>query len=98
MANPTDTQRVILSAAAQRTDRLALPLPKRLKGGAAHKVVNALIDRYGHPSEVVVEVVELPGVVVPVAAVVVVLSVPPMPAASASWMAMRVATSWRSQA
>ena len=41
----TDTQRVILSAASQRTDRLALPLPKSLKGGAAHKVINALIER-----------------------------------------------------
>ncbi len=45
MTKLTDTQRVILSAAAQRTDRLALPLPKSLKGGAAHKVVNALVDR-----------------------------------------------------
>ncbi|WP_395664153.1 DUF3489 domain-containing protein, partial [Aestuariivirga sp.] len=43
MTKLSDTQRVILSAASQRTDRLALPLPKRLKGGAAHKVVNALI-------------------------------------------------------
>ena len=41
----TDTQRVILSAASQRTDRLALPLPKSLKGGAALKVVNALIEK-----------------------------------------------------
>ena len=41
----SDTQSVILSAAAQRTDRFALPLPKSLKGGAAHKVVNALIDK-----------------------------------------------------
>ena len=45
MTKLSDTQRVILSAAAQRTDRLALPLPKSLKGGAAHKVVNALIDK-----------------------------------------------------
>lgn len=43
MAKLTDTQSVILSAASQRTDRLALPLPKSLKGGAAHKVVTALI-------------------------------------------------------
>jgi hypothetical protein len=41
----SDTQRVILSAASQRTDRLALPLPKSLKGGAAHKVVNALVEK-----------------------------------------------------
>ena len=45
MIKLTDTQRVILSAAAQRTDRLALPLPKSLKGGAAQKVVNALVDK-----------------------------------------------------
>jgi hypothetical protein len=45
MTKLTDTQRVILSAASQRTDRLALPLPKSLKGGAAHKVVNALIQK-----------------------------------------------------
>ena len=45
MTRLTDTQRVILSAASQRTDRLALPLPKSLKGGAAHKVVNALIEK-----------------------------------------------------
>ncbi len=45
MAKLTDTQRVILSAAAQRTDHLALPLPKSLKGGAAHKVVNALVEK-----------------------------------------------------
>ena len=41
MTKLSDTQSVILSAAAQRTDRFALPLPKSLKGGAAHKVVNA---------------------------------------------------------
>ena len=41
----SDAQRVILSSAAQRTDRLALPLPKSLKGGAAQKVVNALVDK-----------------------------------------------------
>jgi len=45
MTKLTDTQVVILSAAAQRTDRLALPLPKSLKGGAAHKVVTALVDK-----------------------------------------------------
>jgi hypothetical protein len=41
----TDTQRIILSAASQRTDRLALPLPKNIKGGAAIKVINPLIQR-----------------------------------------------------
>ena len=45
MTRLTDTQRVILSAAAQRTDRLALPLPKSLKGGAAHKVIKPLIEK-----------------------------------------------------
>ena len=45
MTTLSDTQRIILSAASQRTDRLALPLPKSLKGGAAHKVVTALIEK-----------------------------------------------------
>lgn len=45
MSKLSDTQRVILSAASQRTNRLALPLPKSLKGGVAHKVVNALIEK-----------------------------------------------------
>ena len=45
MTKLSDTQRVILSAAAQRTDRMALPLPKSLKGGAARKVVDALIAK-----------------------------------------------------
>jgi hypothetical protein len=45
MTKLSDTQRIILSAASQRTDRLALPLPRSLKGGAAHKVVNALIKK-----------------------------------------------------
>jgi hypothetical protein len=45
MTKLTDTQRIILSAASQRADRLALPLPKSLKGGAAHKVVNALVEK-----------------------------------------------------
>jgi hypothetical protein len=45
MTKLTDTQAVILSAASQRTDRFALPLPKSLKGGAAHKVVSALVQK-----------------------------------------------------
>jgi hypothetical protein len=45
MTKLTDTQRIILSTASQRTDRLALPLPRSLKGGAAHKVINALIEK-----------------------------------------------------
>lgn len=45
MTKLSDTQSVILSAASQRTDRLALPLPKSLKGGAAHKVVSTLVAK-----------------------------------------------------
>lgn len=45
MTKLSDTQSVILSTAAQRTDRFALPLPKSLKGGAAHKVVSALVAK-----------------------------------------------------
>lgn len=45
MTKLTDTQAVILSAASQRTDRFALPLPKSLKGSAAHKVISALVDK-----------------------------------------------------
>jgi hypothetical protein len=45
MMKLTDTQRVILSTASQRTDRLAMPLPKSIKGGAALKVINPLIER-----------------------------------------------------
>ena len=41
----SDTQLVILNAASQRDDRLALPLPERLKGGAATKVVASLIAK-----------------------------------------------------
>ena len=45
MTKLADTQRVILSAASQRTDRLALPLPKSLNGGAANKVIKPLIEK-----------------------------------------------------
>lgn len=45
MTRLSDTQLIVLSAAAQRTDRLALPLPKSLKGGAAHKVIKPLIEK-----------------------------------------------------
>ena len=41
----SDTQLVILSTAVQRPDRCVLPLPDRLKGGAASKVVNSLIGK-----------------------------------------------------
>lgn len=45
MTKLTDTQRIILSAASQHTDRLALPLPKSLKGGAVIKVIRPLIEK-----------------------------------------------------
>ena len=45
MTRLSDTQRVILSAAAQRSDGNVLPLPGSLRGGAATKVVGALLSR-----------------------------------------------------
>ena len=45
MTKLSDTQSVILSTASQRTDHFALPLPKSLRGGAAHKVVSALVAK-----------------------------------------------------
>lgn len=42
MTKLTDTQLVILVAACQRADRLILPLPDTIKGGAATKVVESL--------------------------------------------------------
>ena len=41
----SDIQFVILGAACQRPNRIVLPLPARLKGGAAQKVVGALLAR-----------------------------------------------------
>ena len=41
----SDTQALILSAAAQRPERIALPLPESLRGGAAAKVVGAMIAK-----------------------------------------------------
>jgi hypothetical protein len=41
----SDTQHVILTAACRREDRLVLPLPDRLRGGAAAKVVGSLIAK-----------------------------------------------------
>ena len=38
-------QSIILSAAAQRSDGNVLPLPGSLRGGAAGKVVNAMLTR-----------------------------------------------------
>ena len=51
MTTLSDTQLVILSAAAQRPGRIALPLPESLRGGAAKKVVGALV-RKGYLAEV----------------------------------------------
>jgi hypothetical protein len=45
MTKLSDTQAVILSAAAQREDGNVLPLPGSLRGGAATKVVGALLSR-----------------------------------------------------
>ena len=45
MPKLSDTQLVILSAAAQRDDRNVLPLPRSLRGNAANKVVGALLSR-----------------------------------------------------
>jgi DNA-binding MarR family transcriptional regulator len=45
MTKLTDTQLAILTAAAERPDRNLLPLPGSLRGGAALKVVGALLTR-----------------------------------------------------
>ena len=45
MTKLSDTQAIILSAAAQREDRIALPLPESLRGGAAAKVVGAMLAK-----------------------------------------------------
>lgn len=45
MSKLSDSQLVVLSAACQRADRNVLPLPARLKGGAAGKVVNSLLAK-----------------------------------------------------
>lgn len=45
MTQLSDTQAMILSAAAQRPERIALPLPESLRGGAAAKVVGAMIAK-----------------------------------------------------
>ena len=45
MTKLSDTQAIILSAAAQREDRIALPLPESLRGGAAAKVIGAMLAR-----------------------------------------------------
>jgi hypothetical protein len=45
MSKLSDTQSIILSAATQRVDGNVLPLPGSLRGGAATKVVGALLTR-----------------------------------------------------
>lgn len=45
MTQLSDTQALILSAAAQRPERIVLPLPDSLRGGAAAKVVGAMIAK-----------------------------------------------------
>jgi hypothetical protein len=45
MIKLSDTQSIILSAAARRADGNVLPLPGSLRGGAAAKVVGALLAR-----------------------------------------------------
>ena len=45
MTQLSDTQAIILSAAAQRSERIALPLPDSLRGGAAAKVVGTMIAK-----------------------------------------------------
>ncbi|WP_197919085.1 DUF3489 domain-containing protein [Thiosulfatihalobacter marinus] len=51
MTKLSDTQTIILSRAAQNEDRVALPLPDSLRGGAAAKVVSAMIAK-GYLEEV----------------------------------------------
>ncbi|BCH23536.1 DUF3489 domain-containing protein [Mesorhizobium sp. L-8-3] len=41
----SDTQLVILNAACRRADRRVLPLPTKLKGGAAEKVITSLVTK-----------------------------------------------------
>ena len=41
----SDAQLVVLAAACQRADRNVLPLPERMKGGAAQKIVASLIGK-----------------------------------------------------
>ena len=45
MSKLTETQTLILSRASQQDDRIALPLPDRLRGGAANKVIVPLIQK-----------------------------------------------------
>lgn len=45
MTKLTDTQAIILSNAANREGHIALPLPDSLRGGAATKVVDAMLAK-----------------------------------------------------
>jgi len=45
MTKLTDTQAIILSAASQHDGHIALPLPDSLRGGAAAKVVGAMLAK-----------------------------------------------------
>lgn len=45
MSKLTETQTLILSRASQQADYIALPLPDRLRGAAANKVIVPLIKR-----------------------------------------------------
>lgn len=45
MTQLSTTQALILSAAAQRPEHIALPLPESLRGGAAAKVVGAMLAK-----------------------------------------------------
>lgn len=45
MTKLTDTQLIVLNAGVQREHLVALPLPSNLKGGAATKVIQPLIDK-----------------------------------------------------
>ncbi len=45
MTQLSDAQAIILSAAAQRPEHIALPLPESLRGGAAAKVVSTMIAK-----------------------------------------------------
>ena len=45
MTQLSDTQALILSAAARRPEHVALPLPDSLRGGAAAKVIGAMLAK-----------------------------------------------------
>ncbi|MCE8540270.1 DUF3489 domain-containing protein [Ruegeria pomeroyi] len=45
MTKLSDIQAIILSSAAQREDRIALPLPDSLRGGAVAKMVSAMLAK-----------------------------------------------------